>query len=155
MNDLFKATEIYKKRLAENSNYALEIVDEWRENMPDEFIKFIYESEYGCHIVDEGMYDEAVSYLKWSNDKGNGAKWSVDEIKAVANIDFDSKDYYELDYCYVINMLYSDYCDVFTEPSYYVKMAKNYLEDKDYWGDPSERAYKNAKKRIKYNKSLL
>ena len=49
MNDLFKATEIYKKRLAENSNYAIEIVDEWRENMPDEFIKFIYESEYGCH----------------------------------------------------------------------------------------------------------
>jgi hypothetical protein len=31
-------------------------------------------------------------------------------------------------------------------------MSKNYLEDADYMGDPSERAYKNAKKRIKYFK---
>ena len=152
MNDLQKAIEIYKKRVAENSNYDKEIVTEWRENMPDEFTRFIFESEYGCHIVDDKMYEEAVGYLKWSNGKGKGAKWSVDEIKSVAGIDFDTKDYYILDYAYVLNMLWSDYCDIFTDTNYYLKMAKNYLEDKDYCGDPSERAYKNAKKRIKYNR---
>ena len=48
-------------------------------------------------------------------------------------------------------MLWSDNCNVFTEPSYYLKMAKNYLEDPDYCGEASERAYHNAMKRIKYN----
>jgi len=49
-----------------------------------------------------------------------------------------------------MNMLWSDYCNVFTDTGYYIKMAQNYLEDADYMGDASERAYKNAKKRIKY-----
>lgn len=49
-------------------------------------------------------------------------------------------------------MLWSDYCNVFTETNYYLKMAQNYLEDPDYTGDASERAYKDAKKRIKYFK---
>lgn len=152
MSDLQKAIEIYKKRVAENSNYDKEIVEDWRERMPDEFTRFMFESEYGCHIVDEKMYDEAVSYLEWENGKGQGAKWPVEDIKQVANIDFDEKDYYPLDFCYAMNMFYSDFNDIFTEPAYYVKMSKNYLEDKDYWGDASERAYKNAKKRIKYNR---
>ena len=155
MHDLDKAIEIYNKRVAENPKYPQEVIDEWREDMPDEFTRFIFEGEYGCHITSKEMYDEAVSLLHWVNDKGKGAKWSVSDIKSVANIDFDSKDYYELDFAYVMNMLWSDYCDVFTEPMYYVKMSKNYLEDDDYMGDPSERAYKNAKKRIRYNKNPL
>ena len=150
MHDLQKAIEIYNKRVAENSNYPQEVIDEWREDMPEQFTDYIYRTEYGCHIVNDDFYNKAVSYLKWVNDKGQGAKWSVDDIKSVANIDFDTKDYYPLDYAYTINMLYSDYCDVFTEPSYYVKMARNYLEDADYPGEADERAYKNAKKRIKY-----
>ena len=55
------------------------------------------------------------------------------------------------DYAYVVNMFWSDYCNIFTEPSYYLKMAKNYLTDPDYCGEASERAYHNAKKRIKYS----
>lgn len=63
-----------------------------------------------------------------------------------------TRQYYELDFAYVMNMLWSDYCNVFSDPVYYIKMSVNYLEDSDYMGDPSERAYKNAKKRIKYFK---
>lgn len=143
--------EKYRKLKAENPNLDSEMISTFIEDMPEEANMLFDRMEYGCHIIDEDMYNKAVGYLDWVNGKGRGAKWSVDEIKSVANIDFDTKDYYELDYCYVINMLWSDYCDVFTEPAYYVKMAKNYLEDKDYWGDSSERAYKNAKKRIRYN----
>ena len=62
----------------------------------------------------------------------------------------DGKDYYEYDYAYVMNMLWSDYCNIFTETSYYKKMAKSYLEDPDYMGKADERAYHNAMKRIKY-----
>ena len=152
MYDLQKANEIYNRKLADNSNFAREIVEEWRRDMPENFAEYMLKLEYGCHIVDSSMYNEAISYLKWAGDKGIGAKWSIDEIKKASGIDFDDKAYYIMDYAYVCNMLWSDYCNIFTDTSYYLKMAQNYLEDSDYMGDPSERAYKNAKKRIKYNR---
>ena len=150
-----KAKAKYNQLKAENPNLDKEMIATFIEEMPEEAIMLFDKMMYGCHIVDKEMYDEAVNLLKWVNDKGKGAKWSVSDIKSVANIDFDNKDYYELDFAYVMNMLWSDYCDVFTEPMYYVKMSKNYLEDPDYMGDASERAYKDAKKRIKYNKNPL
>lgn len=151
MHDLQKATEIYNRYLSEDSNYAKKIVEEWREDMPDEFAEYMFRKEYGCHLVDKNVYNKAVSLLKWADGKGFGAKWSVEDIKRVSGIDFDDKDYYDLDFAYVMNMLWSDYCNVFTDTSYYIKMSRDYLEDVDYMGDPSERAYKNAMKRIKYH----
>lgn len=150
MYDLQKANEIYQRKISENPHFYKELVEEWREDMPENFAEYMLKLEYGCHIVDKSMYDEAVNCLKWVDDKGEGAKWSIDEIKRASGINFDEKDYYLYDYAYVCNMLWSDYCNIFTDANYYLKMAKNYLEDKDYMGDPSERAYKNAKKRIKY-----
>ena len=110
------------------------------------------EQEYGCHIGTKEFYDEAVDLLEWVGNKGEGAKWSVEDIARLSEIDFDKKEYTKYDYAYVVNMLYSDYCNVITESRDYLKMAKNYLEDPDYCGEASERAYHNAKKRIKYNK---
>lgn len=150
MYDLQKANEIYKRKLSENPNFYKELVEEWREDMPDNFAEYMLKLEYGCHIVDEDMYNEAVSLLKWIDDKGEGAKWSVEEIDRASGINFDEKAYYLHDYAYVVNMLWSDYCNIFTDVSYYLKMAKNYLEDADYPGEADERAYKNAKKRIRY-----
>ena len=152
MSDLDKALELYNERVKENPNYPQQVIDEWRMDMPDQFVDYIFRTEYGCHISGRDFYDEAVSYLDWVNEKGTGAKWSVEDIKAVSGIDFNTKDYTLFDFAYVMNMLWSDYCDIFNEPTYYIRMSKNYLEDADYMGDPSERAYKNAKKRIKYYK---
>ena len=91
--------------------------------------------------------------LKWTDDKGHGAKWDAETIVKLANVDFDTVDYYKYDLAYAVNMFYSDYCTVFnsSEPSYYIKMAKIYLTDADYYGDPDERAYHDAEKRIKYH----
>lgn len=50
----------------------------------------------------------------------------------------------------MVNMLWSDFCHIFTDSDYYLKMAKAYLTDEDYPGTPEERAYKNAVKRICY-----
>lgn len=145
-----EALNKYNQLKSENPNLDKEMIGTFIEEMPEEAIMLFDRMMYGCHIVDEEMYNKAVDLLRWVNDKGKGAKWSVEDIKSVSGIDFDSKDYYELDYAYVMNMLWSDYCNVFTDTGYYVKMAQNYLEDADYMGDASERAYKNAKKRIKY-----
>lgn len=154
-----EAKEIFKKKLKDNPRYAVELVLEWAEIMPEQFIFKMFEDEYGCHLAyNTELYNKAISLLKWVDDKGKGAKWSPDEIEKLTGIDFDTKDYYLLDFAYVMNMLYSDYCNIFTDTNYYIKMTKNYLEDSDYMGDPSERGYKNAKERIKYfeeNKSNI
>lgn len=152
MHDITEANEIYKSQKTKNPNFDTLLVSNWKEQMPEEFIRKMLKIKYGCHIVDREMYDKAVQLLGWAEDKGQGAKWSVEDIKSASNIDFNTKDYTLLDFAYVMNMLYSDYCNIFTDTGYYVKMAKSYLEDPDYMGDPSERAYHNALKRINYFK---
>jgi hypothetical protein len=150
MHDYNEAIQIYNEEKAKNPNYDTILVEEWREQMPDEFTRKMLKKKYGCHIVDRKTYDEAVELFDWVSDKGSGAKWSVDDIKNVSGIDFDSKDYTLLDFAYTMNMFWSDFCNVFTELGYYIKMSRNYLEDPDYTGDASERAYHDAIKRIRY-----
>lgn len=150
MYDLAEAIEIYNEEKAKNPKYDEVIVAEWKEDMPEQFTMFHLKKRYGCHIVDKSMYEKAVDLFEWVDEKGTGAKWSVSDIKSVSGIDFSTKDYTLLDFAYVMNMLWSDNCNVFTDTSYYLKMSRNYLEDADYMGDASERAYHNAVKRIRY-----
>jgi hypothetical protein len=150
MYDLAEAIEIYNEEKAKNPKYDEVIVAEWKEDMPEQFTMFHLKKRYGCHIVDKSMYEKAVDLLEWADERGTGAKWSVSDIKSVSGIDFSTKEYTLLDFAYVMNMLWSDYCNVFTDANIYIKMTKNYLEDADYMGDASERAYHNAVKRIRY-----
>lgn len=116
---------------------------------PDEVGKMVEEMYLGCHIRDEKMYDKAVSYFV-NHDGTKGAKWTVDDIVNKSGINFDKKEYTDLDYAYVVNMMYSDYGNKIKDPELLLDMAVQYLEDEDYPGEASERAYKNAKKRIRY-----
>lgn len=150
MYDLAEAIEIYNEEKAKNPKYDEILVAEWKEDMPEQFTMFHLKKRYGCHIVDKSMYEKAVDLFEWVDGKDTGAKWSVSDIKSVSGIDFSTKDYTLLDFAYVMNMLWSDNCNVFTDTSYYLKMSRNYLEDADYMGDASERAYHNAVKRIRY-----
>ena len=150
MYDIDEAIQIYNEEKARNPKYDEVLIAEWREKMPEQFTRYMLKKKYGCHLVDEATYNEAVSLLDWVDDKGNGAKWSIADIKSVSGIDFETKDYTLLDFAYVMNMLWSDCCNVFNETGYYLKMTRNYLEDADYMGESSERAYHNAIKRIRY-----
>lgn len=149
MVDIAKADMLYKKHKEENPHYDYELVMGWKEEMPKQFALKMFEDEYGCHIFDADMYEEAVTLFD-NKDGSKGAHWDIETIKSKSGIDFDSKDYTLYDYAYITNMLYSDFSNVFTETSYYLKMAKSYLEDSDYYSEPSERAYHDAKKRIEY-----
>lgn len=146
--DLMKADEIYRQKLKENPQFDHDMVMMFREEMPEEFADVMQVCAYGKHL-DEDIYNKAIGLLE-NKDGTTGAKWSVDSIHEKSGMDFADKDYTLYDYAYVVNMLYSDFSSVFTEPSYYLKMARLYLEDVDYCGDPSERAFHDAKKRIKY-----
>lgn len=150
MFNLEKADKIFEEKLRENPHFAEKFIRKFRSLMPEVYAKTMYEEQYGCHIVDKTLYDKAVSLLEWSDGKGYGPKFEFEEILKQVNIDFSNKNYYEYDFAYVVNMLWSDYGHIIIEPSYIFKMAKAYLEDPDYMGKADERAYYNAIKRIKY-----
>lgn len=150
MFNLEKADRIYEAKMREDSRFADKFIRKFRSLMPEVYAKTMYEEEYGCHIVDKTLYHEAVSLLESTDEKEYGPKFEFEEILKLSNIDFSNKNYYEYDFAYVVNMLWSDYGHIINEPSYIFKMAKAYLEDPDYMGKADERAYHNAIKRIKY-----
>ena len=150
MHNSNKAMDIYDELKREDPSLDTKMVKHFADKMPKEFARTMYEMKHGCHIYDEDTYNEAVSYLKWADEKGHGAKWDVDTLTKLSGIDFEKSKFTEYDYAYVANMLYSDYCNIFTDTTYYLKMAKMYLTDTDYPGKADERAYKSAMKRIDY-----
>lgn len=83
------------------------------------------------HLTNRRKYDESVEKLKWANGNGRGAKWNFEDIKKNSKIDFSHVDFTEYDYAYLVNMLYAKCCKDFTDPSFYLKLAKCLLEDKD------------------------
>lgn len=143
-----KALKKYKELKTDNSNIDNEIVMTLIDEMPCDAIMVFDYMLYGYHIVSKEMYDNAVQYFV-NPDNSKGPKWSLTEVENKINIDFDNKDYTLMDFAYVLNMKYSDIGDLISTDML-MKIAKRYLEDNDYYGDPSERAYCDAKKRIKY-----
>ena len=79
-------------------------------------------------------------------------KWEYNAIKNKVNIDFTDTDYTCYDFAYWMNMKYSDYGEITQDFSTYVKYALADLEDEDYQGDASERAFYDAMEKINYRK---
>lgn len=121
--------------------------------MQDEvnIIDFIQALRYGAHIRDVDTYNKCVSVLE--NRTGEPVpKWEHHAIKNKVNIDFTETDYTSYDFAYWMNMKYSDYGEITQDFSTYVKYTIADLEDSDYQGDASERAYIDAMEKIKYKK---
>jgi hypothetical protein len=145
---LREADEIYKEVSEQHPDFDHSLVMEWREKMEKSFVRRMLAERYGHHL-DRELYEEATSYFV-NPDGTHGPHWSVETIKAKSGLDFDSKKFNCWDFAYICNMFYSDFSNIFSDATYYLKMAKAYLTDGDYFGDPSERAYHNALKRINY-----
>lgn len=141
----------YKELKEKHPTIDHDLVMSFADEMPEEFENVLMVYEYGCHIVSEQKYKEYVSYFE-NFDGTDGPHWAVEVIEQKCSIDFDKKEYTLLDFCYVVNMRYSDDGDLMSTDNI-LKSAKRYLEDKDYPGDPSERAYHDAIKRKKYFKN--
>lgn len=150
-----KTKMLYKELKERHPDIDSMMVKTFMYKMPQEaYISLLFyenEESENYHLTTKEQYNKGVKLFEWVEDKGNGAKWTCEDILKLANINFESKEYTKYDFCYVMNMLWSDYCNVFIDTNYYLKMTKNYLEDPDYCGEASERAYHNARKRIKYS----
>lgn len=99
--------------------------------MYEELEEELYREVYGCHF-NEWLLQKALS--KMVNEDGSfGGHWTLEQTTAVAKnngVEFDH--FNEYDWCYVMNMLYSDYYgSIPNETSVYLKMAKKFLDDKD------------------------
>lgn len=151
MFNLAKADEFYAELESENPHIDHELVMEWRENMPEQFAKKMYEKKYGCHIFDAEMYEESVVHLKWADGHGTGAKWDVDTIIRLSGIDFSQVKFYEYDYAYIVNMLYAKFCTTGLDTTSYIKMAKAYLTYDEFGHEADEKAYKHATKHLEHH----
>ena len=130
---------------AHNHKRLLEVIHKIKEDFGEEI-----EEYFLCHITNNEMYNEAMSHVKNLNGT-YGGHWSPEVIKIKANINFEHKDYTCLDYAYMVNKIYSHIGDLMPEEHIH-KYAVRLLEDDDYPGDPSERAYKDAMHMIEYFK---
>ena len=107
---------------------------------------------YGNHIQDPDMYRQAVRNLKWTNRKGNGERWNMDDIIKRSDIDFNQEDFTPYDYAYMVNARYADYGDISEKPDYYMQMAKYDLHNDSFPERGNERAYYDAQRRSRrYN----
>jgi hypothetical protein len=99
----------------------------------------LYKKVYGYHFS-EWMLTKALAGLE--NEDGTlGPHWSLEQTTSVAKqYDIDFKKFDTYDWCYVMNMIYSDYYGaVPNDISTYVKLAKKFLLDKD---SESNKAFK-------------
>lgn len=99
--------------------------------MYEELEEELYEDVYGCHFT-EWMLDCATQ--KMHNEDGTmGAHWTVEQTTEVAKHEGISFEHFnKYDWNYVMNMIYSDYYGAIpNELTYYTKMARKFIEDKD------------------------
>ena len=99
-----------------------------------------YRRDYGHKLTNKDI-------RKWEKDLENadgtrGKKWDADQIRQVAQQHSIRFDEYSPELLTAIaNMLYSDYCRVLGgDMTTYVKLAKAWLEDDDFEGEPEEKA---------------
>lgn len=99
--------------------------------MYEELEMDLYKEMYGCHF-NKYMLEKALNCLE--NENGSkGPHWSLEVTTQTANnnnITFTA--FNEYDWCYVMNMMYSDYCNVFgNDTNTYIRLSKAFLDDKD------------------------
>ena len=121
--DMHKIKEFHKKLLEENPHYNDELVMEFADNMPELYAQKIQYDYWGCHIYSEECYEEEIKKIKAI------PKWTLNDIKQVVKIDFETKEYYLYDFAFLMNYYYNLFKHVFTDTTYYIGIVKATLEN--------------------------
>lgn len=141
MYNLETANKLYTKMKKEEPDFANKLVKQWRELMPEEFAKVIYCEYYGKHIVNKEQYDKGISFIKGQN--GNPPKiWTMEEAqKILSNYirDYEQEQFYNYDAFLWLNIKRNDYPKLDENDIAYITYED--LNDKDFYADPSERAF--------------
>lgn len=82
-----------------------------------------------------------------NEDGSHGEHFNKEQVKQAAQMaGIDMHELGEIPFCLAMNMKYSDYCKVAQKygvdrPDFYADMAKAFLKDKDFDGEPEEKLY--------------
>lgn len=91
----------------------------------------LYEEVYGCHFTDWSL--ECALENLVNEDGTTGPHWTLEQTTRIAeerNLILST--YNNYDWCFVMNMMYSDYYKVIgNDTSVYTNMSKHFLMDKD------------------------
>lgn len=119
------------EQLREYVTDSLSMLKETNREVYDDLELYLYKLVYGCHF-NSWLLEKALHEMI-NEDGTKGKHWSLDETSSVAKqYDISFTKYNEYDWCYVMNMLYSDYYgSVPDDVSTYAKMSKKFLEDRD------------------------
>lgn len=114
----------------------------------------MYNNRYrnGRHIEDEQMYRDAVRNLHWTNGRGNGERYKMEDLMNTSDVDFNQENFTPYDYAYMVNAKYADYGKLSEKQDYYKQMAKDDLHNDSFPERGEERAYYDAMNRSRrYN----
>lgn len=125
---------------------VVEFAKHMYKHAPEAVERMLETFEDDGHLTNKRKYDELVQNVKWVNGNGRGERWAFEDVKKASKIDFSNVDYTEFDFAYLVNMLYAKCCKEFTDMSFYTKLAKCLLEDKDEETKVYRGAYANSKK---------
>lgn len=129
MNLAKMLSEANEDQLAEFASCILEIADD---KCALKLTMELYRTIYGCHF-NEWSLKEALSEMI-NEDGSQGPHWTLEQTSAVAKereIPLNGK-FNEYDWCYAMNMIWSDYYKAVTDDvASYARLAKRFLEDKD------------------------
>lgn len=110
----------------------------------------------GRFMRDRGEYDtdyftqhdiESWKRSMINEDGSRGEHFTKDQVMQYAKqVGVNPQQFGEATFCLAMNMMYSDYCAVakkfgFDRPEVYADLAKAFLDDKDFDGDPEEKLY--------------
>lgn len=110
----------------------------------------------GRFMLDRGEYDTEYftqhDIESWkrgmiNEDGSRGEHFTKDQVMQYAKqVGVNPQQFGEATFCLAMNMMYSDYCAVakkfgFDRPEVYADLAKAFLDDKDFDGEPEEKLY--------------
>ena len=119
------------EQLKDFAHYSIGMVKRIDEDVYEDIEMYLYKEVYGCHFT-KWLLDKALKSMT-NEDGTTGGHWTLEQTTSVARSnDIEFKHFNEFDWCYVMNMIYSDYYGaVSNEVSSYAKLAKKFLCDKD------------------------
>lgn len=131
--------DLDESKLRKFAEESMDYIKLYNPEMYDEIENKLYVEAYGCHF-NAWSLDCALKSLE-NEDGTTGGHWTLEQTTSVARakgLSFNK--YNEYDFCYVLNMMYSDYYGaVKDDTDTYIQMAIKFLSDKD---APEGKAYK-------------
>lgn len=142
MNELEMADKIFWELSKEDPDFAKELIKDWRDKMPNQYIKAMHIAKWGRHIVSKDFYERGLSFINYNNNPIE--PFAIGDILNIAKkyIHIEEEPFYDYDLAMMTNILKGDAYNIISDIEQIVLLAIAFLSDTDYpFGDASERAY--------------